>query len=156
MRWQVFLSLAITLFSTPPALAHGVAIAHRQTSAIEIRATYDNGKPMSNAQVVVYAPNNPAEPWLKGTTTQEGTFAFVPDRDIQGDWDVKVRKSGHGDLISIPIENSETGSPQQTQASNRWQGGNYTPLQKAIMAALGVWGFIGTGLFFARNKSNNS
>ncbi|PSO48516.1 MAG: hypothetical protein BRC33_09490 [Cyanobacteria bacterium SW_9_44_58] len=156
MRWQLFLSLAVSLLSTPPALAHGVAIAHRQTSAIEIRATYDNGDPMSNAQVVVYAPNNPAEPWLKGTTTEKGTFAFVPDRKMQGAWDVKVRQSGHGDLISIPVENAETASSQQTQAGNRWQGGNYTPLQKAIMAALGVWGFIGTGLFFARNKSNNS
>jgi len=156
MRWQLFLSLAVSLFTASPALAHGVAIAHRETNAIEIRATYDNGDPMSNAQVTVYAPNNPTEPWLKGTTAEDGTFAFVPNSEMEGDWDVKVRQSGHGDLISIPVEQSETTSAEPTQASNRWQGGNYTPLQKAMMAALGVWGFIGTALFFARNKSNHS
>jgi nickel transport protein len=154
MRWQFFLSLVVTLGSASPVFAHGVAIEHRKTSAIEIRATYDSGEPMSNAQVTVYAPNNPTEPWLKGTTAEDGTFAFVPASEVSGEWDVKVRQSGHGDLISIPVESGEEASPQPVQASKSWQGGNYTPLQKVIMAALGVWGFIGTALFFARNQSN--
>jgi len=157
MRWQFFLYLTLSFFSAAPALAHGVAIEHRRTSAIEIRAIYDSGEPMANAQVTVYAPSDPTTPWLKGTTTEEGTFVFVPNPEITGEWDVKVRQSGHGDLVSIPVENTEAtaASDEQAQASNSWQGGNYTPLQKAMMAALGIWGFIGTALFFTRNQSEN-
>ncbi|MDR9402477.1 MAG: carboxypeptidase regulatory-like domain-containing protein [Halothece sp. Uz-M2-17] len=154
MRWQLFLYLTLSLLSATPVLAHGAAIEHRKTSAIEIRATYDSGKPMANAQVTVYAPNDPTTPWLKGTTREDGTFIFVPDSDLSGNWDVKVRQSGHGDLVSIPLEKTSANTTSdQVQASNTWQGGNYTPLQKAIMAALGIWGFIGTALFFTRNQS---
>ena len=163
MRLPVFLTLTATLLGAAPVFAHGVAIEHRRAEAIQIRATYDSGEPMSNAQVVVYAPDNPAEPWLKGTTTEEGTFTFVPESEAtSGSWDVRVRESGHGDIISIPVVSE---SPQQAQAtsesaptpsttnsSSSWEGGGYTPLQKAIMIALGVWGFVGTALFFSRRS----
>lgn len=156
MRWQFLIYLTLSLLSADPVLAHGAAIAHRKTSAIEIRATYDSGEPMSEAQVTVYAPNDPTTPWLKGTTREDGTFVFVPDPDVTGNWDVKVRQSGHGDLVSIPFEKTKTPeetTSDQAQVSDSWQGGNYTPLQKAMMAALGVWGFVGTALFFSRNQS---
>lgn len=154
MRWQFFLYLSLCFFNATPVLAHGAAIEHRTTRAIEIRATYDSGDPMANAQVTVYAPSDPTTPWLKGTTSEDGTFVFAPDPEMTGNWDVKVRQSGHGDLVSIPVEDAEaTPTPEATSASDSWQGGNFTPLQKAMMAALGVWGFVGTALFFARNQS---
>lgn len=151
-----YFPVLVTLLSVSPAWSHGTSIEHRTAKAIEIRATYDDGKPMGEAQVTVYAPNDPTTPWLQGQTTEEGTFAFVPDPEMEGNWDVKVRQSGHGDLISIPLETAspqstvESPSPEATQAVSEWQGGGYTPLQKFIMAALGVWGFVGTALFFAR------
>jgi len=150
------LAVAIILFPTAPVLAHGSVIEHRQANAIEIRASYDNGDPMAEAQVTVYAPDEPTDPWLKGTTAEDGTFAFVPDPNLEGDWDVRVRKAGHGELISIPSEDSQSSRSQSVQSNNNWQGGGYTRLQKALMAALGVWGFIGTALFFARNRSNQT
>ncbi|MFP4132817.1 MAG: carboxypeptidase regulatory-like domain-containing protein [Halothece sp.] len=156
MRWQIFLFLACLFGSASPVLAHGVAIEHRQTRAIEIRAAYDNGDPMAEGQVTVYAPEKPSQAWLKGTTAEDGTFAFVPDPELNGEWEVKVRKSGHGDLVRIPVEEPEENSSQQAQVNNDWQGGNYTPLQKILMGGLGVWGFIGTALFFARNRSHQN
>jgi len=158
MRWQFALYLILSLFNASPVLAHGASIEHRKTSAIEIRATYDGGEPMGNAQVTVYAPNDPTTPWLQGTTREDGTFVFIPETGITGNWDVKVRQSGHGDLVSIPVEDTTTASPSEAEATpnpNNWQGGNYTPLQKAMMAALGIWGFVGTALFFTRNQSEN-
>jgi len=161
MRLPVFLTLSVALIGAAPVFAHGVAIEHRRTEAIQIRATYDSGEPMSNAQVMVYAPDNPTEPWLKGTTTEEGTFTFVPQSEAaSGSWDVRVRESGHGDIISIPVVSE---SPQQAQANSdaspppntttaSWEGESYTPLQKAIMIALGIWGFVGTALFFSRRS----
>lgn len=152
MRLPFFLSLAVTLLGATPVFAHGASIEHRKTNAIEIRATYDGGEPMSNAQVVVYAPDNPTEPFLKGTTTEDGTFTFVPSSEVEsGSWDVRVRQSGHGDIVSIPVNNA----PEQAQATGGWEGGDYSLQQKVVMIALGVWGFVGTALFFARRQPKN-
>ena len=142
-------------------LAHGANIVYRQTPAIEVKATYDDGKPMSNAQVVIYAPDNPSIPWLKGTTNEEGKFSFIPQSNISGNWDIKIRQSGHGNIVSIPwpTENlaSTVESRENTPNLSNWlssANNNYNSLQKVVMAATGVWGFVGTALFFSRQKSS--
>jgi nickel transport protein len=150
--------LLLLLFSSglsQPVLAHGARIDYQQTSAIVIRATYDDGTPMAKAQAIVYAPNDPATPWLKGMTDESGKFSFVPDPDLSGDWDVKVRQSGHGDIVSIALdkgtitgEKTEPVAPGNSLTSNN--NPNYSPSQKMVMAIAGVWGFIGTALFFSR------
>jgi len=154
----------------PRAIAHGSTIQFRTTQAIEIQARYDSGTPMSEAQVTVYAPNDLATPWMQGVTDQEGRFTFTPDFEQPGHWDVKVRQAGHGDIVSIPIgevadatvvaEDAATpaeaaATPEITAdgvARAQWAGRDYTPLQKWTMAAAGIWGFVGTALFFTRRK----
>ena len=152
-----FLSILLVLISVPnKVLAHGANIEYRETSAITIQAKYDDGTPMANAQIVIYAPSDRATPWLKGTTDKSGNFTFVPNSEPTniGDWDVKVRQSGHGDIISIPVTGNQLAkSISDTQASSAGTG--YTPSQKIFMAAAGVWGFMGTALFFSRSKSSN-
>ena len=153
-RFYFFFALSILTTLPNKALAHGANIQYRQTSAISIQAKYDDGKPMANAQVVIYAPSDRATPWLKGTTDNSGNFTFVPDSNPQnqGDWDIKVRQSGHGDITSIPIGKDRLATPtSQTQLVSGDDG--YTPMQKVVMAAAGVWGFVGTALFFSRSKS---
>lgn len=148
------LSLGLFLLGTSaPALAHGATAEYRQVRAIEVRGSYDNGDPMSEAQVTIYAPENPNEPWLEGTTQEDGTFVFVPDPEQTGDWVARVRKGGHGDMTTIKAEIAQAEETQTQASSNDWQGGSYTPLQRGLMAILGVWGFVGTALFFARKKS---
>ncbi|MDB9314154.1 carboxypeptidase regulatory-like domain-containing protein [Spirulina sp. CS-785/01] len=138
------------------AVAHGSNIEYRQTEAIQITAKYDSGTPMGEAQVTVYSPDDPATPWVQGVTDEQGNFTFVPDPDQRGNWEVKVRQSGHGDIISIPLEEqeAETASTSEsatiTQATTNTTG--YSPLQKGVMAVVGVWGCVGTALFFLRKK----
>lgn len=127
--------------------AHGSKINYRQTQAIEIQATYDDGTPMANAQVVIYAPNDPSTPWMKGQTDSKGNFIFIPNYEISGNWEIKVRQSGHGGIIAIPVSNSEN---LKTQIST--YDFEYTAMQKLVMTAASVWGFVGTGLFFSRRK----
>jgi len=124
-------------------------VEYRRTEAIAIRARYDSGEPMANAQVTVYAPDKPSTPWRQGTTGSNGRFAFVPAGASSGSWEVRVRKAGHGEIVSIPAGN-ETGA---AAAGSLAGSTGYTPLQKALMGALGVWGFVGTALFFARRRS---
>ena len=153
---RLYFCLAIlTLLSIPEkTLAHGANIQYRETSAIAIQAKYDDGTPMANAQVVVYAPSDRATPWLKGVTDSEGNFSFVPDDNPQnaGNWDVKVRQSGHGDITSIPVNQGELTSVAHTQLASA--AGGYSLPQKMVMAAAVGWGFVGTALFFARSKSD--
>jgi nickel transport protein len=156
-RFYFFLTLPLLIFTTVPeaVLAHGASIEYRQSEAITIQAKYDDGKPMANAQVVIYAPSDRATPWLKGTTDQSGNFTFTPDSNPEnvGDWDVKVRQSGHGDITSIPITEGKLAQENsQTQSSSANAG--YTSTQKIVMAAVGVWGFVGTALFFSRSQSS--
>ncbi len=148
-----FLTLLALTAIPKQVLAHGASIGYSETSAITIEAKYDDGTPMANAQVVVYAPSDRATPWLKGTTDDAGNFSFVPDTDAEnlGDWDVKVRQAGHGDITSIPVTGNRENTAD-TQLSST--GAEYTPSQKVFMAAAVGWGFIGTALFFARSKSS--
>ena len=157
------MSLLILPILPETASAHGAKIQYRQTSAISIQATYDDGTPMKQAQVVIYAPSDRATPWLKGTTDRKGQFDFVPDANISGDWDIKVRQSGHGDITSIPLTGGKIAvDPPQTESmssSSKFSGSElsrpngYTNLQKLVMATTGIWGFVGTALFFSRSKS---
>ncbi|MEM8829439.1 MAG: carboxypeptidase regulatory-like domain-containing protein [Cyanobacteria bacterium P01_G01_bin.19] len=152
-RFYLFLaSIATIAFTSTQALAHGARIEYQETTAIEIQAKYDDGKPMANAQVVVYAPRDRATPWLKGTTDESGNFAFVPDFSAEniGNWDVKVRQSGHGSIASIAVDKQKATVSQMR--ANTSAGGGYTSSQKIIMAAAMSWGFLGTALFFARKS----
>ncbi|MGV2830184.1 carboxypeptidase-like regulatory domain-containing protein [Myxosarcina sp. GI1(2024)] len=156
-RWYFLISLFLLPILPKPVLAHGAQIEYQETSAITVRATYDDGTPMANAQVVIYSPEDRATPWLKGTTDSQGNFTFVPDRETPGDWDVKVRQSGHGDITSIPITDAKSAAEvSQTQMTvNDASNAGYTSAQKLVMAAVGVWGFVGTALFFSRKKNQN-
>lgn len=133
-----------SLTSSVEVLAHAAKITYQEAQGIRITATYDQGQPLVNAQVVVYAPTDPATPWLKGETDATGSFSFVPDRNQSGNWDIKVRQSGHGALITIPIVANSTldTNPVPNQLS-------YTPMQKLVMSASAIWGFVGTAMFFS-------
>lgn len=137
------------------ATAHGVAIEYQATQAYEINAAYDTGEPMSNAQVAVFSPNDPAKPWLTGTTDAEGRFVFSPS--AAGNWEVQVRQAGHGDILVIPVEDGATPMASATNDAENTSVAtgvidSYTPLQKGLMIGAVIWGCVGTALFFARGK----
>ncbi|MDY7015455.1 MAG: carboxypeptidase regulatory-like domain-containing protein [Cyanobacteriota bacterium] len=149
--------LAILGFSAK-GWAHGTAISYKIEQAIAIEATYDSGKPMANAQVLIYAPDNPSQVWQKGTTDERGKFVFIPDRARSGNWEVAVRQAGHGEIAVIPIPpetatvppDSETAEPQPVSISEEPE--TLTPLQKGTLVGSTIWGFVGTALFFMRGK----
>ncbi|MDJ0570432.1 MAG: carboxypeptidase regulatory-like domain-containing protein [Pleurocapsa sp. MO_192.B19] len=149
-----FLTLLVLIAVPKKVLAHGANIEYRETSAITIQAKYDDDTPMAHAQVVIYAPSDRTTPWLKGTTDESGNFTFVPDAEPNnvGDWDVKVRQSGHGDITTIPVTGSKL-AQNVTDTQLSATGAGYTSMQKAVMAVSSIWGFVGTALFFSRSKS---
>ena len=167
-QWNFLLSLLVfsLLTSSMRAFAHGTKINYRKTETLEIQAVYDNGQPIAKAQVAVYAPDNSTTVWITGITDEQGRFTFIPDSQQLGNWEVKVHYSGHGNLIKIPVGEETLPFTAQTKSDSRYQEVHragwlstnnigYTPIQKLVMMSVGVWGFIGTALFFSRKKIEN-
>jgi nickel transport protein len=152
MRLKLALVLALGAGSWGlPVLAHGVVLEHRQVGSVEVLAQYDTGEPMANAQVIVYAPDEPNEAWQQGTTDDQ----------------VMVRQAGHGGIITVPVspemadgapppasEGATTDSETAGSVPNSVisPGTNLSPVQRGITIGSVIWGFIGTALFFARGK----
>lgn len=132
-------TIALTLASTIVVGAHGASIEYISSVGIELTATYDSGTVMSEAQVFVYAPNDPATVWLTGMTDEQGRFFFTPDPDIPGTYTVQVRQAGHGAIVHIPVGEGSAASG----------GSGLTTVQIILMSASIVWGFIGTALYFS-------
>lgn len=163
-----------------PVFAHGAKLEYQPINGIEIQARYDSGEPMRAAQVNVYAPDNPSEPWQTGTTDAEGRFVFTPDPSRPGNWEVMVRQAGHGDVVAIPVGeasaaanssatgDSATSGSSSTEGTTENAGEPGDTNRPAVLAnadsprtaglplwvsmAAMVWGFVGTALFFARGK----
>lgn len=115
---------------------------------------------MASAQVVVYSPNNPNEPWTTGQTNEQGEFEFSPD--MNGNWDVVVRQAGHGTTVSVPVVSlAQTASAGASPASASPTAAIVSsseplssPLQRWVSAGAAFWGLVGTVLFFSRGKQS--
>ena len=135
---SLLLLVAFSLYSIPETLsAHGTEIGYSIQSTVVVQANFATGEPMADAQITVYAPDNPAEAWLQGTADENGTFSFIPDPDQTGSYDVRVRSAGHGEILTVDV------------AGGGSAGGQSTLMQQIIMAAAIIWGLIGTALFYS-------
>lgn len=105
--------------SSGVAQAHGVKLEYQNTQAIQIQAAYDTGEPLAQAQVAVFAPDDPAKPWLTGTTDDQGRFVFTPDEAQTGGWEVQVRQAGHGDIVTIPLSGSTANATASARAAEK-------------------------------------
>ncbi|MFU8794948.1 MAG: carboxypeptidase regulatory-like domain-containing protein [Dethiobacteria bacterium] len=140
----MLLAYALLFLNAGGVLAHGVELEFTERSTIEVTARYDSGGPMAGAQVAVFAPGSPAEPWLTGVCDSSGRFFFVPDPAIPGLWEVQVRLAGHGGLIRIELAEGNIEPSRST---------GFSGLQILIMAAAVIWGFVGTALFYSRKRA---
>lgn len=147
---KTYFSLILTLFlflgGYVSVYAHGVVAGYSEVPGIEINAAYDTGEPMAGGQVTVYAPDNPAKPWLSAGLDQKGKFRFVPDYAISGNWSIQVRQAGHGAMIHVPVGDSEI------VESNGGSPATFSALQLILMTLCVSWGFVGTALFFSKRK----
>ena len=142
--------LAVGLGHAPAASAHGTVVEVTQT-AVAGTATFDNGEPMTDAQVLVYSPGNLETPWQKGQTDAEGRYLFAPEAGTPGAWEVTVRKAGHGGTTTFAVGSAEAAVATSTPTVKA-----STPVQKWLSMAAIVWGFVGTALFFSRRSSTET
>ena len=127
------------------ALSHAALIEAETTQAIRLHAFYETGEPMAQAQVIIFAPDNPALVWRQGLTDLQGRFDFIPDAQM-GRWSVQVRQAGHGAMAHV-----EMGTMDPVVITSASGPQNWT--QRAIMIALVAWGALGTALWAAGNRN---
>ena len=140
----IVVSAGLAVSIPVPLFAHGALLEYTHTTGITAQARYDTGQVMAGAQVTIYAPDNPARPWLTGICDAEGRFSFVPDPDLPGIWSVQARLAGHGAMVHMTI------NPDKSERTLGQQGS--TVGQRALMAVSVLWGCIGTALYFSRRK----
>ncbi len=140
---------ALLLASLPmvpgAALGHAAIVEAEAIQAVRVEGRFESGEPMAGAQVTVYAPANPAMPWMLGHTDADGVFLFVPD-DQPGRWAVQLRQAGHGGIAYL--ERTAAAAVLSTAPAT-----TPSPVQKTVMAACVIWGCIGTALYFRRGRA---
>jgi len=157
-----------TALLAQPAQGHGARVTHQVIPSVEVQALFDTGKPMAEAQVAVFAPGQPETPWQTGLTDEAGNFRFSPDPDQVGNWEVQVRQAGHGSMATIAVgaagavgavgaagggaiaRSANPASASALIAPATHSGAS--PAQIFLMTGLGLWGLLGTGLYFSRRS----
>lgn len=147
MRRQPWILMLIFLFTTPgDASAHGSFSQIRKEEALVITSEYDDGEPMSYAEVKIYSPTGGKTAHQVGRMDKNGRFAFVPDGP--GEWRVTVEDGmGHRTETSIGVDETQKVSEKEpvVKAPSKWQG---------VVSGLSIiFGLTGILFYFRARKS---
>ncbi len=111
---------------------------------LNMQSTFSNGTPLKGAKVNVYSPNNPVTPWAQGVTDHQGRFSFVPNQSLTGDWEVTIDQQGHGDMLTIPVDEAGVMPDLISDASDTDIHYGYTSylgwvISLGSLLSLGLW-----------------
>lgn len=100
--WVLAISLSLGFWlNAAPLLAHGVSWSLSSQKVYGFEFTFDDGTPMSFAEIKVFSPGDAETLSQTGRTDKNGYFAFIPDAD--GKWTVRAA-DGTGHLARAQIE----------------------------------------------------
>ncbi len=121
---SVLIPFLMSLLAAPSlACAHGVFHQVTQKEAVLVSAEYDDGEPMSYAEVKITSPSGGKIAHQTGRTDRNGCFAFVPD--CVGEWKVTI-DGGMGHMVEAAVTVSEALLVQKEEGAGRifskWQG----------------------------------
>lgn len=110
----------IMFVGTNELLAHGVVYEVSKEEAFIIKIAYDDGVPMSYAEVKIFSPSDQKIEYQNGRTDKNGRFVFFPDK--AGKWKIEINDGmGHGVVTNISV--GEGLKLEETERKNlaRWQ-----------------------------------
>jgi len=70
--------------------------------SIIVKATYSDGKPVANADIVVYLADG--EIYLSGTTDDGGEYSFEVGENTEEELIVEVEQTGHKSSVTIDLQ----------------------------------------------------
>ena len=82
---SIILIIAVAFIAYAQCLAHGIEASFTD-GAKSIKFQYDDGTPMSFADITIITPEG--KEFQSGLTDRNGNFSFIPD--IKGEWKVVV------------------------------------------------------------------
>jgi len=97
---QALLIFLVILATIAPAWGHGTEGFTEKAEGALVSAGYDDGEPMSYAEVEIIGPVSDT-PFQKGRTDRNGRFMFLPDR--KGLWQIVI-KDGMGHRLALEWE----------------------------------------------------
>jgi hypothetical protein len=90
-------ALVLLSVATPPAAAFDLFARHEVT----VHFATQDGKPMADAPVRVFAPGDPTHPALTGRTDKNGGFEFPADQD--GFWSAEARTKAEVARVMVRV-----------------------------------------------------
>lgn len=104
-RLVLIIILGLSFLSLLPGSlrAHGVVYEISKENAVIVKVGYDDGEPMSYAEVKIFSPFETDIEYQNGRTDRNGCFAFFPAQ--AGEWRVVVNDGmGHGVVTEVPVK----------------------------------------------------
>ena len=105
LRRQAAVAGLLLAVTAGPANALDLFARHQVT----VQFATQDGKPMANAEVRVFAPGQPNRPALTGRTDSDGKFDFPADRD--GFWSAEARSGDEIARASVRVGGQEQQEP---------------------------------------------
>ncbi|KAF1076391.1 hypothetical protein [Methanogenium sp. MK-MG] len=152
MRTVTLLGLAILLMMLciSPVSAHkafvGAFLTGDADDEIQIKAWYEGGVPMANAETTIYTvEDGEKEVYVEGVTDDQGFFTFEPEYKVTK-YSIKVEQTGHRAKMDLDLEGGvSTGST-----------GEELPLFARIIAGFGyLVGLAGIAMIYSARKMRN-
>jgi len=132
------LCVACLLTATDIVCAHGMFHQIVKKEAVSITVEYDDGEPVSYADVKIHSPVAGKIEHQNGRTDKNGCFAFVPD--LAGEWKIMI-DGGMGHLINTTFVVGDVLNPEKKEKDGRiftrWQG-----IVTGLSIIFGLSGFI--------------
>lgn len=145
---RVYLPVLVAFLVLPSlACAHGMLHQIVREDAVIVSAQYDDGEPVSYADVKVYSPVEGKIAHQTGRTDRNGRFAIIPDS--AGEWKIIV-DGGMGHLIETAFTVNETFDVETDK-----QAGGALPRWQGILVGLGVI-FGLSGFIYGRTASKRA
>ena len=140
---SLFFLIAFLLLFTPNNLwAHGVVYEVKEGKTVIIKIAYDDGEPMSYAEVKIFSPHESELEYQNGRTDKNGCFSFVPEQI--GEWRVVINDGmGHGVATKINVAEA-----MEIEANHK----GWPRWQKLITGISIIWGLTGLILYFKVRK----
>ena len=140
-----------------PSVAHAHAIStdyrlllEQPNQPLEIQSSFSEIEAFPNAPVVVYSPENPDEPWMTGTTDENGRFTFQPEPGVTGVWSVEIGEDSHWDQLYIPVGDRGIELDQISQGDRPPYVANHSHSPIPLAAAGLILGGIATRRWWTR------
>ena len=138
VKWSAcaIFAFAVLVFGKWALFAHGVSWEESEKKAYGLEFAYDDESVMGFAEAKVYGPDDPANLYQVGRTTEDGYFAFIPSKD--GKWLVTADDaSGHLSRAELDIKSVAAGGDAAAagEAAAAFPGTSKQAIERAAASA---------------------